>query len=199
MASESTSKTSALPYGLLLLVVLALALAGYSGYVLYPRFDLPSAAGAGLLVLAAMAGIASFFSPCAFPLLVTLLARETGASQNENGKTPRPLGRALTFASALSVGASLFLLLVGAGIAAGAAPLFASVTFTSGIGRGLRAAIGVLLILLSLVQMGVISVSFDAFEQLTRPLMRRQAQMRRQRPALAFGLFGFVYVLAGFG
>jgi hypothetical protein len=55
----------------------AAAVAGYVGYVLYPRFDLPAATGASLLALAAAAGIASFFSPCSFPLAVTLLARDT--------------------------------------------------------------------------------------------------------------------------
>ncbi|MDT8305317.1 MAG: hypothetical protein RRC07_05225, partial [Anaerolineae bacterium] len=59
----------------LVIAVLLLALAGYAGYVLYPRFALPAASGAGLLLLAAAAGLASFFSPCSFPLLATLLAR----------------------------------------------------------------------------------------------------------------------------
>jgi cytochrome c biogenesis protein CcdA len=47
------------------------ALTGYAGYELYPRFDLPALEGASLLVLAAGAGVASFFAPCSFPLLVT--------------------------------------------------------------------------------------------------------------------------------
>ena len=56
--------------------VVLLALIGYVSYALYPRFALPPAAGAGLLLLASAAGLASLFSPCSFPLLVTLLARE---------------------------------------------------------------------------------------------------------------------------
>ncbi len=62
-------------YALLVVGVAVLAIAGYTGYELYPRFDLPAAEGAGLLVLATGAGIASFFAPCSFPLLVTLLSR----------------------------------------------------------------------------------------------------------------------------
>lgn len=85
-----------------------LGLAGYVGYVLYPRFDLPAGAGAGLLVLATAAGVASFFSPCSFPLLVTMLARPL-ASAGDAGS--RPLRRALGYASALSVGAAGFLTL----------------------------------------------------------------------------------------
>src|SRR5918996_21871 len=82
-------------------------LAGYVGYVVYPRFDLPSVTGAGLLLLAAGAGVASFFSPCSFPLLLTLLAREVG------GEPPsRRLRSALVFAGAFSVGAVAFVLVL---------------------------------------------------------------------------------------
>jgi cytochrome c biogenesis protein CcdA len=167
--------------------------------VLYPRFDLPSAAGTGLLVLAAGAGFASFFSPCAFPLLVTLLARETGAPGRQKTATKRPLGRALAFATALSLGATLFLLLTGAGIAVGAAPFFESVTFTSTPGRILRTGIGLFLIGLGLVQLEFFSLPFGAVERGVRPVLQRQARLRREQPTLAFGIFGFIYLLAGFG
>lgn len=193
-------------YILLIIGVFVLALAGYSGYVLYPRFDLPALTGAGLFVLAAAAGIASFFSPCSFPLLVTLLARET-ASQTvpgargavEERHRGEALPRALRFALALAVGASLFLLLAGAGIAAGGAPLFRGVTFTSTAGRVIRIVIGTFLILLGLIQMGVLPISFERVAEGVRPLQRAQARLRRERPTLGFALFGFGYILAGFG
>ncbi len=182
-------------YILLAAIVGVLALAGYTGYVLYPRFDLPAATGIGLLVLAAGAGIASFFSPCSFPLLVTLLARESGAPTGGSG--PR-LPRALSFATGLALGASAFLLVTGVAIALGASALFEGVTFTSTAGRVIRLVVGALLILLGLIQVGLLPVSFSA-HAVTNPLMRRQARLRRERPALGFGLFGFGYILAGFG
>jgi len=182
-------------YGLLLLAIVAVGLIGYTSYTLYPRFDLPAATGVSLLILAAGAGLASFFSPCAFPLLVTLLARESAAGEGRS-----TWGRALRFATALSLGATAFLLLMGAGIALGAAPIFASVTFTSTAGRVLRLVMGVLLILLGLVQIGVLpSLGFTHVEQVARPLQRQQARLRRQQPTLAVGLYGFGYILAGFG
>ncbi len=182
-------------YGLLLLVTVAVGLLGYISYTLYPRFDLPAASGLGLLLLAVGAGMASFFSPCAFPLLVTLLARE--ATDEEGGST---WGRTLRFAAALSVGAFLFLLLMGAGIALGSAPFFARVTFTSTTGQVLRVVIGGLLIGLGLMQIGLIpNVGFTRVEKIARPIQRQQARLRRQHPTLAFGLYGFGYVLAGFG
>ncbi len=106
-------------YAVLALAVLLLGLAGHIGYLVYPRFDLPAVSGGGFLVLAGAAGIASFFSPCAFRLLLTLLGRETGPRQ---GKSQGRLSRALGFAFALSIGAGTFLLLTGTVIALGVAP-----------------------------------------------------------------------------
>jgi cytochrome c biogenesis protein CcdA/copper chaperone CopZ len=185
-------------YWLLGLGVLMLALAGYAGYVLYPRFGLPAVEGASLLLLATGAGIASFFSPCSFPLLVTLLAREIGA-QDPSREARRPMRSVLTFATALSLGAAVFLLLSGLVIALGGQALFAGVTFTSPAGRIIRTVVGVLLIVLGLMQAGVLPFSLHAMEHVSRPLMRSQARARRTRPVLGFGLFGFGYLLAGFG
>lgn len=185
-------------YWLLGLGVLILALAGYVGYVLYPRFGLPAVEGASLLLLATGAGIASFFSPCSFPLLLTLLARETGA-QGRTLPARRPVRSAFRFASALSIGAAVFLLLSGLVIALGGEALFAGVTFTSAAGRVIRTLVGILLILLGLMQAGVLPFSLHAVEHISRPLMRSQARLRRSRPLLGFVLFGFGYLLAGFG
>lgn len=177
-------------HSLLVALTAAAAVAGYAGYVLYPRFELPSVTGATLLLLSAAAGIASFFSPCSFPLAVTLLAREA-----RPGK-PRHLTRLTLW---LGLGAFFFLVIVGALIAAGAGVFFKQVTFTSTAGITIRVVIGSLLILLGLIQLNVLPVSFIAVEDAAKPLLARQARLRRDRPALAFGLFGFAYLLAGFG
>ncbi len=178
-------------YALLTAGVTVLAVAGYAGFVLYPRFGLPAGSGISLLVLATGAGIASFFSPCSFPLLATLLAREAGVD--------RRTGRALGFAAALALGAAAFLLLAGLTVALGAGALFAGVTFTSAAGRTIRTVVGALLILLGLVQLGVIPLSLHGVDRLARPLLRWQAAERRERPTLAYAVLGFGYVLAGFG
>lgn len=174
--------------------VLLLALAGYLGYVLYPRFDLPAVSGSGLLLLAAAAGLASFFSPCSFPLLATLLARQV-----RDAEQGQAWARLLRFGAALALGATLFLLLVGAAIALGAASLFAQVTFTSTAGRIIRAGLGSLLVVLGVLQWRGISPGSGVIFRLFRPLAERQARWRRERPTLAFGLFGFGYILGGFG
>lgn len=182
-------------YGLLVAAVVVAGLAGYVGYVLYPRFDLPAAEGASLLVLAAAAGIASFFAPCSFPLLVTLLSRPA-ARGDDRAATARPL----VFGAALSVGAAAFLLLSGVLIALGGRAFFESVTFTSTTGRTLRIVVGALLVLLGLVQLGRLAgSSFHAVEGLTKNLNRSQARLRRRHPVAGYTAFGFFYLLAGFG
>lgn len=181
-------------YAVLTVIVGLLALAGYIGYVLYPRFDLPAVSGAGLLVLAAAAGVGSFFSPCSFPLLVTLLSREV--QPEERGQK---LPRAMRFGAALALGASVFLLLLGAAIALLGGALFEQVTFTSTAGRLIRGLIGLLLVTLGLVQLGVLSLPFHHVARIVRPMQQRQAELRRERPTLGFALFGFGYILAGFG
>src|ERR687891_2550342 len=160
-------------YGLLSLAVALAGLAGYVGYVTYPRFDLPSVSGAGLLALAAAAGVASFFSPCSFPLLVTLLTREAA-------RTGRPGVRGIRVAAPLSLGAVVFVLGVGALIALGGRGLAGSVTFTSTAGRVLRVAIGSGLILLGLVQAEVLPFSFHRLgDRIARPIVGAQARLRR--------------------
>jgi cytochrome c-type biogenesis protein len=174
---------------LLVGAVAAAALAGYAGYVAYPRFDLPASVGAGLLALAAGAGVASFFSPCAFPLLLTLLGRQV------RGRPAAAVG----FAAAFSVGAMAFLLALGTLIAAGGAGVAASVTFTSGTGIAIRLVVGVVLVVLGLIQAEVLPVSFHAVERFTRPLSEAQAKLRRDHPVVGVGLFGFGYLVIGFG
>lgn len=182
-------------YALLVVGVAVLAIAGYTGYELYPRFDLPAAEGAGLLVLATGAGIASFFAPCSFPLLVTLLSRPT-RDRNGDDTSTGPL----VFGAALAAGAAAFLLISGAAIAAGGNAFFESVTFTSTTGRTLRLVVGALLIGLGLVQLGAIAdKSFRRVEGFTKKLNRSQAKLRRRHPLAGHAAFGFFYLLAGFG
>lgn len=178
----------------LVAVVVVVAVAGFVGYVVYPRFDLPALEGAGLLGLAAAAGVASFFSPCSFPLLVTLLARQAVAD-SESGRPARPA----VFGGSLALGAAVFMLLAGVVVALGGEALFAGVTFTSTAGITIRVVVGLLLIFLGLIQVGVLPFSMHAVSGLVHPLLKRQARLRRDRPVAAFAVFGFGYVLAGFG
>lgn len=185
-------------YALLALVVVLVAVAGWIGFLLYRRIGLPEAEGAALLVLASFAGVAAFFSPCSFPLLATLLSREAGADRP--GDRSARTADALRFALALAVGAAVFLMLVGLVVAAGSGGLLRGVTFGSTPARVIRALVGVMLIVLGLIQIGVIHAPwFHRVDVLVRPLQRGQAELRRTSAMGGYALFGFGYILAGFG
>jgi cytochrome c biogenesis protein CcdA len=191
---ESPARDERNRYLILIAVIVVVAGAGLVGYVLYPRFDLPAVEGAGLLGLAAAAGVASFFSPCSFPLLVTLLARQAVAD-SKSGRPARPA----VFGGSLALGAAVFMLLAGVVIALGGEALFAGVTFTSTAGVVIRVVVGSLLILLGLIQTEILPLSMHAVSSLAQPLLKGQARLRRDRPVMGFAVFGFGYVLAGFG
>jgi cytochrome c biogenesis protein CcdA len=182
-----------LGYLLLALGVVLLGLAGYVGYATYPRFHLPSVAGGGLLALAAAAGVASFFSPCAFPLLLTLLARQ--AREAGRGRAAGTLGFAVVF----SAGVVCFLGVLGVLIGLGGRELAGRVTFLSSAGIALRITVGALLVVLGLVQAEVVPGSFHGVERAVRPLRQRQALLHRRRPLAGTLLFGFSYLLIAFG
>lgn len=189
---KTTSMTAR--YATLVVAVVVVGLAGFLGYAFYPRFELPAIEGAGLLALAAVAGIASFFSPCSFPLLVTLLGRQTAADA-ETERSPRPT----QFGAALGAGAAVFMLGAGAVIAFGGEALFAGLTFTSSAGVTIRAVAGLVLIVLGLTQAGILHLSMHALGGAAQPLLKRQARLPREHPLSGLALFGFAYVLAGFG
>ena len=99
---SATAKSSGRYYALLALAVVGLALIGFIGFVVFPSLGVSSGAGAGLLVLAAAAGVASFFSPCSFPLLVGMLGRPVAERAEEGDRQSRR--ETLAFATALSLG-----------------------------------------------------------------------------------------------
>lgn len=184
-------------YVLVGLVAAAIAALGVLGFVIFGSISDSQGGGAGLLVLAAGAGVASFFSPCSFPLLVTMLARPVAAEAEASGR--RAHRKALTFASAMSVGATAFLLVFGAIIALGGDALFGGLSFTGASGRILRGALGALLIALGLIQLNRLPISFRRFEPAMHGFLGRQAKLRRHHPFRGFTLFGFGYLAAGFG
>jgi len=200
-ADAETSSGSFVRYAALAIAVLVAGLVGYVGFVVYPSLDLSAGVGAGLIVLAAAAGIASFFSPCSFPLLVGMLGRPV-AERAHTGDRRQPIGNSLAFATALSLGVVSFLALLGTAIALGGDAIIKDVTFTSTIGRILRITVGTFLILVGLVQLGRIAVPLRRFEPALKSFLRRQRREGRgheQPQLLRFGLFGFAYLAAGFG
>jgi cytochrome c biogenesis protein CcdA len=184
-----------IPYLLLSVGLTLFALAGYRVFVAYPQAPLPDAAGFGLLILAATAGFASLFSPCSFPLLLTMLSHEaTDVTGHASSRR-----RLIRFALIFSIGAATFLLLTGAFIALGAAPFIERISFTSPAGRLLRLFAGLVLIGFGWWQLQGRSLNASWLNTLLQPLWRAEAKLRRQRSTMRIGLYGFSYILIGFG
>lgn len=193
----NANRHPSLTYRFLLLIagVMVFSLVGYGGYVLYRRFDYPAQASVGLMVLAVMAGVASLFSPCSFPLLVTLLSHEATSRDSNVPSKSHPLHFAATF----SLGVMAFLLIVGSALVLGAAPLMEQVTFTSPTGRLIRLLAGLVLVGFGWWQLQGRSLNFIWINALLQPLWRTEERLRRQRTTMNYGLYGFGYILAGFG
>ena len=177
-------------YLLLIGFVLLVALIGYGGFILYPRVTRPSNAGSGLLLLAIAAGLASLFSPCSFPLLVTILAREAATNSKKT---------LVHTAVAFTLGVMVFLMLLGTALAVGAGSFISQFTFTSDVGRILRFIVGLILIGFGLWQLRGQSLNFVWLNQLLQPLWHTQTRWQRKKSSLGYGLYGFGYILAGFG
>jgi cytochrome c biogenesis protein CcdA len=183
-------KNSIHHYIILIIIVLLIATIGYSSFVLYPQLFLSVSAGSGLFLLAIMAGMASLFSPCSFPLLVTLLAREA---------TTRSRLSLVRSATAFTMGTMLFLGLVGLILALGAGSSISQFTFTSPTGRVLRVIVGSILIRFGFWQVQGKSLNFAWVNRSLQPLWNQQVWLRRRNNNLSYGLYGFGYILAGFG
>jgi cytochrome c biogenesis protein CcdA len=146
------------------------------------------------MALATATGFAAFFSPCAFPLMLTTLGR-----QADTGTGYTRLKPALRFALAASIGAVAFLVGFGLLLSLGGEGIARQVTFTSTPGRALRIAAGTLLITMGLVQLGKVTIPFFKLSTLATPIDRKRN--KKGDPDRFFGhvLYGFGYLIAGFG
>jgi cytochrome c biogenesis protein CcdA len=179
---------------LLVAGTLLVALAGYTGFRLYPSIGGGSGSGAALVGVAAATGFAAFFSPCSFPLMLTMLGRQAGSDTGRSRLRP-----ALRFALAASIGASAFVVGFGMLLSIGGGAIARQITFTSGPGRALRIAVGLLLITMGLAQLGRIRIPFFRLAVLATPIERRRRTSDNPDRFSNHVLYGFGYLIAGFG
>ncbi len=178
--------------GVLVAVTLVIAAAGYVGFRVFRQFDVGGATGAGLLVVAATVGIASFFSPCSFPLLLTTLTRQATDTKHK-------MRSALRFATGASLGAVGFVAAFGLVLSIGGGVLARQFTFDSAQGRILRIVVGGVLIVMGLVQLSIIRIPFGRLTALAQPIDRRRAELGDESRFASHVLYGFGYLVAGFG
>lgn len=175
-------------------VVALAAIAGYGGFRAAAGLDLGAEAGAGIVALAAVTGFAVFFSPCSFPMVLALLAGSDRPS--DTGRRRRD---AVVTALSMGAGAAVFLLLTGVVVGIAGEGLAQSIGFDTVGGRILRGSVATILVIAGVVQLGFISVPFSRFARFAQPIDRRRAQLSARHPHGAHMLYGFGFILAGFG
>lgn len=161
--------------------------AGYLGFAAFVESD-PSLA-VGVMALAAGTGFAAFFSPCSFPLLLTFLTRRSADSP----------GAALVSAVRIGGGAALLLAIVAAVVALGGSALAAVVEFDSVVGRLFRLGVGLLLVSLGLRQARLWRVEMLWLDPIARRAARIFDPGRTNQFVRGDVMYGFGYLLAGFG
>jgi hypothetical protein len=181
-------------FGLVVAGTALVALLGYIGFRVFPNLGNGNETGAALMALAAATGFAAFFSPCSFPLMLATLGRQ---AQVETGQSR--LKPALRFALAASIGAVVFLVGFGLLLSVGGEGLTRNVTFTSATGRALRIAAGILLIAMGLAQLGKVTIPFFKLSTLATPIDRRRTNDGHPDRFFSHVLYGFGYLIAGFG
>jgi cytochrome c biogenesis protein CcdA len=185
-------------YGGLTALLLALIVLGYLGFRQFAIAVMPRMEAFNLLALAVIAGVAGFFSPCAFPLLPAYLSFYAKA----RGQTPQPPRppHALRLGLAAAAGVITFNLVLGLmigllGAGAGNA-LSISGPDPSQFVRWFRGGVGVILIALGIAQWLNINLKpglADLLAWQTRP------GRESQKPAATLYLYGLGYNAAGMG
>ena len=167
--------------------LVVVGVAGYLGFVAFVGSD--RNVSAGVLALAAGTGFAAFFSPCSFPLLLTFLTRR-------NSNAP---GAALMSALRVASGAALLLAAVAVAIALGGSALAGVVEFDSSTGRLFRASVGLILVVFGLRQARLWGVRMRWLDRVAGASARVLDPARVTNPARSDVVYGFGYLLAGFG
>lgn len=179
---------------LTVVTVSIIASTGYGGFRLASRIDLGAETGAGLIALSVITGFAVFFSPCSFPLLVALLARPVRTAKDSHQRRT-----GLAAALAIGTGASLFLLFVGVIVGLAGEGVAQSVGFSTLPGRALRAGVASIILTAGLVQLNLVQLPLSRMARLAAPIGRRRAAISNDHEHGANVLYGFGFILAGFG
>ncbi|GEM_PF-160532 len=190
-----------LRYGALLALLMAIMLIGYGAFRFFATGVMPDFSAYNLLALAVIAGVASFFSPCAFPLLPGYLSLYY-AGMGEESNAPTSRRRVLRLGGAAALGVVTFDLVLGVVIALLGAGVAQGLSITgpepSGFVRIFRGGVGVILMALGVAQLAGVNLKptlVDAFAWRVRP-RRSNAQ---RGPAFSLYLYGLGYNAAGMG
>ena len=170
---------------------------GYSVFVFFIKSFSPTVGTISLLAFAVVAGIATFFSPCSFPLMPGYLARHLQVVDKDPKKTRRGV---VSNGVAAAGGVFLFDLILGLAI------VLIGSSFAGSLGisgpspnlyvRILRGAVGAFLVLLGILNLrGTGIFHNDSLTSIGKRLMKN-GELKPSREMFAYG-FGYVSVGIG--
>jgi len=195
----------------LFLVILALVAGGYGLFIWFIINIMQGDAAFGLLFVAVVAGVASFFNPCSFPVLPAYLAQYY--TTEESGRGVNSKRKILLSGLIAALGVTVFNLLLGSVIGILGVGFGKSLGLAGGepssFVRWLRGILGGLLLVLGFSHATGRGVSFDFLQRFfQKPHVRTLAQLTsflaplESKPQTPFGKifsYGFGYTLLGIG
>ncbi len=184
-------------WALLAILVAALVALGYGVFVFFIKGFSPTAGTLSLLVFAVIAGIATFFSPCSFPLMPGYLTRHLQVMGRDPNKARTSV---VSNGLAAAGGVFLFDLILGLAI------VLIGSSFARSLGisgpspnlyvRVFRGTVGAFLVLLGILNLkGTGIFHNDSLTSIGKRLMRN-GELKPSREMFAYG---FAYVSVGIG
>ena len=177
-----------------IVLVVGLTAGGYALFIYLLLNAFPNAVSFGIIFVSIVAGIASFFNPCAFPVLPSYLAQYY-ISTSQQVKKQNRLGTILLYGLVAATGVIIFNIFLGAIVGILGAGFANSLGLTGPDPniyiRAFRGIVGVFLILLGYSHMSGKGINFTRFGH----WIPRYA--RSQSPTRNFFYYGFFYPLIG--
>lgn len=179
-------------YGLVILSIGIVTFFGYVGFVAFLKDFMPAFTLYSLYLIAIVAGVATFFSPCSFPLLPGYLSFYYRSEQGERGNTAFSRGvlAALGVVS-FNIVLGVVIAMLGQGVAT---TLSISSSNPSLLTRLFRLGIGTILIAL-----GALQLSNVTFHNRTIDTVAKRFSSVAKSGERGLYLYGFGYNLAGIG
>jgi cytochrome c-type biogenesis protein len=184
-------------WALLAILVAALVATGYGVFVFFIKSFSPTAGTLSLLIFAVIAGVATFFSPCSFPLMPGYLTRHLQVMNRDSDKARRSV---VSNGLAAAGGVFLFDLILGLAIVL-IGSSFAGSLGISGSSPNLyvrifRGTVGAFLVLLGILNLkGTGIFHNDSLTSIGKRLMKNGAL----KPSREMFAYGFAYVSVGIG
>jgi len=180
-----------------ILIILALVIGGYGLFIWFIITIMKGGAAYGLFFVAGVAGVASFFNPCAFPLLPAYLAQHYTIKEGEGKK---PMNKLLFSGVAAALGLITFNLLLGSIIGVLGAGFGKSLSLAgenpSVPVRWLRGVVGIVLLYLGFSHTTGRGNPFRKLSHLWHP---KPASQKSQSSFKKLYSYGFGYTLLGIG